>query len=273
MAEWAGEPLDFEWGSARAAARLIEAIATQSSPLGEIFRDGVYGAGQRFGEMKGCDALRFALYGKGGATFIEEVRHTHSWALNMAVASRGACHLKAFGTLDKMNRQDVSQHYFGTPEAAEPLSPKLKGASSAAAEDRAALVNCLGLCCFLQFFDPITYPEALFTQAIEALTGERYTPQELADVGRRVVNLEKAFNSRLGRRREDDTLCHRWLHEEVGEGPGKGFSAHHYLEPLKEEYYARHGWDPATGLQTRQCLEALDMAEVAAVLDGEGALV
>ncbi|MEE9202227.1 MAG: aldehyde ferredoxin oxidoreductase C-terminal domain-containing protein [Dehalococcoidia bacterium] len=272
MAEWAGEALDFEWGSAGAVARLIESIATQSNTLGEIFRDGVYGAGQRIGEMKGCDALRFALYGKGGATFIEEVRHTHSWALNMAVASRGACHLKAFGTLDKMNRPDVSQHYFGTPDGAEPLSPRLKGASSAAAEDRATLVNSLGLCCFLQFFDPITYPEELFAQAIEALTGERYTPQELVAVGRRVVNLEKAFNSRLGKRREDDTLCHRWLHEEVGEGPGKGFSAHHYLEGLKEEYYAQHGWDPTTGLQTRRGLEALDMAEVAAVLEGEGAL-
>ncbi|MDP6347292.1 MAG: aldehyde ferredoxin oxidoreductase C-terminal domain-containing protein [Dehalococcoidia bacterium] len=270
LAEWSGEPLSFEWGSAQAVALLIESIAAQSNTLGEIFRDGVYRAGQRIGEMKGCDALRYALYGKGGATFIEEVRHTHSWALNMAVASRGACHLKGFGTLDKMNRPDVSQHYFGTPDGAAPLSPELKGASSAAAEDRAALVNSLGLCCFLQFFDPLTYPESLFAQAIESLTGERYTAQELVDVGKRVVNLEKAFNSRLGLRREDDTLCHRWLQEEVGEGPGKGFSAHHYLEQLKDEYYAWHGWDPATGLQTRSGLEGLGMGEVAAVLEGEG---
>ncbi len=188
----------------------------------------------------------------------------------MAVASRGACHLKAFGTLDKMNRPDVSQHYFDTPDGAEPLSPNLKGASSAAAEDRAALVNSLGLCCFLQFFDPLTYPESLFVQAVESLTGERYTVQELVDVGKRVVNLEKAFNSRLGLGRDDDTLCHRWLQEEMGEGPGKGFSAHHYLEQLKDEYYAWHGWDPATGLQTRSGLERLGMGEVAAVLEGEG---
>ncbi|MEK7849033.1 MAG: aldehyde ferredoxin oxidoreductase N-terminal domain-containing protein, partial [Chloroflexota bacterium] len=203
IAEWAGEPLGFEWGSSGSVARLIEAIATQSNTLGELFRGGVYRAAQRIGEMKGCDALRYALYGKAGAAFIEEVRHTHSWAVNMAVASRGACHLKAFGTLDKMNRPDISKHYFGTPEGAEPLSPKLKGASSAAAEDRAALVNSLGLCTFLQFFDPLTYPESLFAQALEALTGEKYTPQELIDAGKRTVNLEKAFNSRLGLGRQD----------------------------------------------------------------------
>ncbi len=99
------------------------------------------------------------------------------------------------------------------------------------------------------------------------------SPKELIRVGERTVNLEKAFNSRLGYRREDDRLCHRWMDEEMKGGPGKGWKAKDYLEQLKDEYYQYHGWDLSTSLPTRAKLSELGMEDVAEVLAREGTLI
>ncbi len=99
------------------------------------------------------------------------------------------------------------------------------------------------------------------------------SPKELIRVGERTVNLEKAFNSRLGYRREDDRLCHRWMDEEMKGGPGKGWKAKDYLEQLKDEYYQYHGWDLSTSLPTRAKLSELGMEDVAEVLARERTLI
>lgn len=271
--KWTGGPLNLDWGNYGAAQKVVHSLGLQNNELGRLMRGGVYQAAVQLEEIKGVPVRPYALYGKGGSPFIEEVRHTPSWALNMAVSSRGACHLKAHGTLDKINRQDLSRYYFGDPEGAQPLSTRLKGASSAVAENHTALINCLGLCHFMNFFDVIAYPLALFSDALYSLTGIRLSPEELLMAGERTVNLEKAFNARLGYRREDDRLCHRWMEEEIKDGPGKGWKAKDYLEQLKDEYYAWHGWDQATSLPTGTKLAELGMEDIAEVLRKEGALI
>jgi aldehyde:ferredoxin oxidoreductase len=271
--QWMGEPLSLDWGDYSSAERVVTSLGRQDNELGRLIKGGVYQAALRLEEIKGVAVRQYALYGKGGSPFIEEVRHTPSWALNMAVSSRGACHLKAYGTLDKVNRKDLSKHYFGDPEGAQALSTKLKGASSAVADNHTALINCLGMCHFLNFYDVVTYPLELFTDAIHSLIGLKLSPEELLRAGERTVNLEKAFNSRLGYRREDDKLCHRWTEEEMTGGPGDGWKAGDYLEQLKDEYYAYHEWDAATSLPTQAKLSDLGMEDVAEVLQKEEALI
>ena len=41
---------------------------------------------------------------------------------------------------------------------------------------------------------------------------------------------------------------------------------------MKDEFYEIRGWDVATGLQTRSGLEAMDLADVADVMEAEGLL-
>jgi aldehyde:ferredoxin oxidoreductase len=271
-AEWLGEPIRLEWGDADAVDRMIDAIGLQSNRMGEILKGGVYRAAQMIEELKGKPVLQYALYGKGGAAFVEDVRNTPSWALNMAVASRGCDHLKGMGTLDKVNRPDISMLYFGTPDGAQFQDITLKGASSALAENRCALLNSLGVCVFLTAADPIAYPAEVFSRAVLACTGEQLTAGQLNITGERVVNLEKAFNSRLGYRREHDRICQRWMKEPMPEGMGKGWKAEDYLEGLKDEYYEWHGWDKETSLPTRKKLEELGMLDVAEVLQADNAL-
>lgn len=88
----------------------------------------------------------------------------------------------------------------------------------------------------------------------------------------RINNIQKAFNSRLGLRREDDTVCHRWINEPILEGLAKGSKLGDYLESAKDEYYTYRGWDKETALQTRKKLEELALLDVAQVLAEDGAL-
>jgi aldehyde:ferredoxin oxidoreductase len=216
--------------------------------------------------------LQYALYGKAGQGFIEDVRHTAGWAVLMATASRGGDYLKGFGTLEKFNRPDVSEYYFGRPDVAQPLTTFLKGASVAMAETRCALTNSLGLCNFLLAPDPVTFPDELFVNALHATTGVEFSAEELRLAAERTVNLEKAFNSRLGLRRGDDIICERWMKEPVVHGPGEGWKAEDYIEELKGEYYEWRGWNKESSLQTRSKLKELDMGDVAKVLAKENAL-
>ncbi|MCP4610698.1 MAG: aldehyde:ferredoxin oxidoreductase, partial [Planctomycetes bacterium] len=80
-------------------------------------------------------------------------------------------------------------------------------------------------------------------------------------------------NSRLGLRREDDTLCERWMNEPVLEGPLEGIKAADYIEPAKDEYYQWRGWDIETALQTTEKLKELDLPDVARILEKENAIV
>lgn len=270
-AEWVGQPLSLEWGSVQAVEKIIDSIALQDNKLGNLLKEGVYRAALKLEEIKEGPVRKYVLYGKGGSPFNEELRHFPSWIVNMAVASRGADHLKGSGTMDKGNRPDWGQYFFGDPRAAEPNSTHLKGAGSAVCEDFTAIMNCLGVC-NSPMWDPVNIPVELLAEALRAATDTPINAQEIISAGRRTVNLEKAFNSRLGLRREDDMLCERWLKEAEQEGPGKGWKAEDFFEKLKDEYYSSHGWDPRTSLQTRETLEKLDMKDVAEVLEQEGSL-
>ena len=44
------------------------------------------------------------------------------------------------------------------------------------------------------------------------------------------------------------------------------------FEKMKDEYYMLRGWDVATGLQTREALEKVDLSDVAQDLDKRGLL-
>ena len=64
--------------------------------------------------------------------------------------------------------------------------------------------------------------------------------------------------------RKDDYSPERCLREPIKSGPKAGFRlAEEKWGEMLDEYYERHGWDPATGLQTRKCLEDLGLSDVA----------
>ncbi len=267
VTEWAGEPLNLEWGNYESAENILDSIAFQKNTLGKILAGGVYRAALKISELKGTDVLKYALYGKGGAT--HECQGARVWpnlVIAMAVCPIGGHHLKAL---------EAGCHYalanLGTDGAPDVLGTNLKGAGHAVGENIVAISNSMLFCSSMIGMVP-GVPEDLVSRAFYAITGISMTADELFKAGERVVNIEKAFNSRLGLRREHDTLCDRWLNQPMMEGATKGRKAGDFLEELKDEYYKRRGWDNATCLQTRKKLEELNMLDVAQVLEKENAL-
>jgi aldehyde:ferredoxin oxidoreductase len=270
--QWFGEPVSLEWGNFEAVDKIIRAVALQENELGGICSQNIQKVAEALEKITDLPTTPYAVCGKGGSAFHEEIRSFPIWAVNFAVASRGCDHLKGLNIIDKGFRQDISMEWLGKPDAGIGYTPNLKGAAAALSENHAAAINCLGICIFRPATDPLVMPPGLFADAYTALTGMPLTVEELRLAGERACNLEKAFNSRIGLRREDDRLCARWMSEPVTFEYGKGMKAEDYLGALLEEYYETHGWDRRTSLQTRPKLEALDLSDVADVLEKERAL-
>jgi aldehyde:ferredoxin oxidoreductase len=273
VSQWIGEKVSATWGDSDFIEKAIESVAYQKNQFGQLFKDGVYPAARRIENMKGAPVLQYLVYGKGGSIINEEVRPFPIWAINMAVASRGCCHLKGLSWLDKSERKDISMAWFGKPDAGEGYTPGLKGAGAARSENYITALNLLGICVFTGFFDPVILDLDVFAQAYSAASGFALTGDELYQAGERAYNLEKAFNSRLGLRREHDMLCERWMKEPTPQGPGKGMKVEDYLDQVLDEYYDYHGWDKKSGLQKKQKLEELGLEEIIPVLASEGAVV
>ena len=270
--EWSGEPINLSWGNYIAAEKIIESLVFKKNQLYELLHKGVYEAGKKIEELKGIPVMKYCQYGGKHSTFSEDIRSRRSWTLMMAVATRGADHLKALSVYEQMQQFDLSEMFFGTPYAADPEVPYTKGMSVAWDENRTAAVNCTGICIFNAA--PFTYTGPgleMIDEAYKAVTG--IEAEDLLVIGERVHNIEKAFNSRLGLTRKDDTLCERWMKEPIPPGfPGEGKKGEDYFDLMLDEYYEYRGFDKESGLQTRVKLEELGLKEVADILERENAL-
>ena len=129
------------------------------------------------------------------------------------------------------------------------------------------------MCTFIPTRDSLIFGHDLLAAGVSALSGISFSEDDLYNIGERICNMEKAFNSRLGLRRSDDALCDRWMNVPAPDGPGKGMKAADYQEQVLDEYYEHKGWDKATGLQRRAKLLELGLDDVADVLAAENALV
>jgi aldehyde:ferredoxin oxidoreductase len=272
MEKWTGESLALNWGDFEVAEKIIENVALKENYLYEILAGGVYKAAEKIEEIKNIPVLKYCQYGGKHSPFVEDIRSRLSWQVLFATSTRGCDHLKALSTIEQGVMTDTANEIFGTPDAAYPGIPYLKGIVAAWDENRTTAMNCTGLCIFNTATWSHTGPGVdIISKALRAVTG--IEPEDVLLVGERVYNLEKAFNSRLGLTRKDDTLCERWMKEPIPKGcPEEGKKAEDYLDLMLDEYYEYKGWDPGNGLQTRTKLEELGLEDVADVLEKEGAL-
>ena len=272
MKEWTGEPLSLAWGNYEVAEKITDAVALKKNALYDILGGGVYKAAKEIEKRKGVPVLKYCQFGGKKATFIEDQRTRSSWTTLMATSTRGADHLKALSVVEQGQLSDVAKKYLGGPEAAEKGVPFTKGVLAAWEENRTTAMNALGLCIFNTATFSYTGPDVtLVSEAYKAVTG--LDAEDLFAVGERIYNIEKAFNSRLGFTRKDDSLCERWLKEPLPAGcPGEGTNVGQYLDIMLDEYYDYRGWDKASGLQTRAKLEELGLKDVAEVLAKEKVL-
>ncbi len=237
---WTGLPL--VWGDFERVVGLIEDIAYRRG-FGDILAESSQ-AKKRFPPEAGDYLIAVKDLPQSDP---HDVRYFKGFALGIAVASRGADHLRNRPTLEIFNLPDeVRADIYGRANHPDPTGYQDKGLIVAWSDDIYAVSDCLGICRFVThgFNSPHLLGYEHFCDLVESISGLKYSPQELRQVGRRVLDTERLINSEFGLTKDDDTLPKRYFKEALPARTTKG----HHIDPEKfemmlAEYYSERGWD------------------------------
>ena len=178
-----------------------------------------------------------------------DVRYFKGFALGIAVASRGADHLRNRPTLEVFKLPDEARaKIYGRVNDPDPTGYQDKGLIIAWGDDMFAVGDCLGICRFVTrgFNSPHLLGYEEFCELISAATGLEYTPETLRAVGRRTLDTERLINAEFGLTRADDTLPKRYFDDPM---PARKTQGHHIdraqFQNMLDDYYMERGWDKA----------------------------
>ena len=190
-----------------------------------------------------------------------DVRYFKGFALGLAVASRGADHLRNRPTLEIFKLPDeLREKIYGRLNNPDPTGYEDKGLIVTWNEDIYAVTDCLGVCKFVThgFNSPHLLGYDHFSDLIEACTGLQITPQELRKVGKRVIDTERMINADFDLTSKDDTLPKRYFDDPL---PARQTKGHHIdrtkFQEMLAEYYHERGWDLEGRVPTK-CKEEID---------------
>jgi aldehyde:ferredoxin oxidoreductase len=228
------------WGDEETIIRLINEIAHRQG-FGDLLAEGTFAV-----DTLGPDSDRFLLKIKNLPIEMTDERATKAFALGMATASRGACHMRSRPSLDVIGLpEELLKKLFGGDVSSSYLDYQGKGRTVWWQERHNALCDSMGVCRFLSVFSSPNAPQVeQFSELLYLAFGKRFTEDELLDVGERVCTLERMILIANGLTKEDDTLPARYFDEPVKEGPSKGEVIDKTeFGKMLEEYYSLHGWD------------------------------
>ncbi|MGV9103434.1 MAG: aldehyde ferredoxin oxidoreductase family protein, partial [Candidatus Thorarchaeota archaeon] len=248
--------IDLSWGNHEAIIRLIEMIAHREG-FGDMLAEGSAKAAEKVGR----ETEKFVMAVKRQEIAGQEPRAQKSMGLAAATAARGADHLYALPVLDEAGFDDEIRERFGEeylPEMTDRLNPKYKGIMVKECEDYMVVVESVGLCKYGTQIPPEFYYDDI-AKALWIHNGLNLSVDDLKEIGERIVNVNRLFNAVRGIRRADDNLPKRLTEQAAPTGPSKGETVE--LDDMLEEYYHERGWNPETGLPTKETLKRLSLEE------------
>jgi aldehyde:ferredoxin oxidoreductase len=243
--------IELTFGNAEAMLETIEQIAGRDG-IGDLLAEG----SRRAAEHIGPKAIQYAHQVKGVDMGMHEARLKPGTGLGYAVACHGGDHGTGFqdtyfeGPSGRFERAKP----LGIIEAlpASDLSPR-KVAMFRYLQQWQNLCDSAPMCVFLPFT-----PQQIM-QAIGAATGWSTSVWEGMKVGERAITLARAFNVIQGLTPEEDRLPPR-MFQPFEKGPLKGVALD--SKQMKEAirtYYTMMGWDPETGVPTKEKLWELQV--------------
>jgi len=228
---------DLAFGDADAADRLLSAIATRSTALGDTLADGVDAARERYGaaEVPTVKSMELPAYDPRGAA---------GMALAYATSDRGGCHRRA----RPVEREAFARDAWTTADRVATVV----GAQNV----RSTLWSLV-----VDDFAGETLWEDLGKEWLAAV-GLDYDRDSLAAVGERIWTLVRLFNVREGFGRADDSLPDLF-EDPLPDGPAAGRTVdREAFETMLDAYYAARGWS-ADGVPAAETVERLGLAPVA----------
>jgi aldehyde:ferredoxin oxidoreductase len=260
--------LDFEWGNHEVVMKLIRKIAYREG-FGSVLAEGVKRASELVG--KASEKYAVQIKGMGNREFMRTVK---GWALGVTLALRGGGHTTGSNGIELTETpEEICEGVWGVPTASDPSAYDGKPELVVYFERLHAILDSLGLCIFIGNWNgyDLLGPEDL-SKLVTTATGWKTTGKDLMLIGERIHNIGKAFNTihtSLGR--EDDYPPDRLMKEPIKSGPHKGeLLKHDEWSGMLDRYYALHGWNVETGLQTRKCLEKSGLKNITDDLEKMG---
>jgi aldehyde:ferredoxin oxidoreductase len=258
--------LALRFGNADAMIRCVEMIARREQ-IGDWLAEGT----RRAAEVIGGDARRFAMQVKGQELPMHDPRGKVGVSFSYAVSETGAEHLTAYHDPMLANPESVTFKGaipLGVTEALHPRDfSRKKAALYALLENWSSAGKVVGLC----YFGPTPrsfIPVEDVVNAVRAATGWDVAVQDILRIGERATNLARIFNAREGFSRQDDTLPERLFQPlEGGALAGVALPRDEFERALTDLYEIK-GWDPQTGIPTRERLRDLAIEWAADLVGG-----
>ncbi|MFC1941160.1 aldehyde ferredoxin oxidoreductase family protein [Chloroflexota bacterium] len=224
------DQVELAWGNYEAANQMIRRIATRQG-FGNVLAEGAMRAAQRIGGK----APSFAIHTMKSNT-PRGHDHRSRWPMLFDTCLSQMSTDEGYSML---RPADLGLSI--TPSLAHNNSPEDVLAWNAQCKGAIQFEDCLGVCRFNTRTDL-----KLLAQAVSAATGWDFPIEEAMEVGRRVVNLLRAFNIRQGHTAEMDAPSPRYGSAPV-DGPSQGKSIMVHWNELRSKYYEQMGWDKETG--------------------------
>jgi aldehyde:ferredoxin oxidoreductase len=275
--------IDLKFGNADAMVEMVHKIANQEGKLGKLGALGAAKATKKIG--KGAENYTSCV--KGMDSIACDPRGAKGFGFTYAISSRGSDHLRAHPVFEMIRLpDDVGKDLFGSADACTLKGYKGKTNMVFWHENLSAVTDSMGSCRFMHasYYSQYPVPELRakyskkkkkkevhsikYHKWLSAATGFDIDYEELLRIGDRIVNLERAINTRFGIRRKDDTLPQRFIKQALPSGPAKGQKFEKKeLDGMIDKYYDLRGWDKKTGLHLKEKLKKLDMKDVLSDLE------
>jgi len=261
--------MKLDWGDKDVILELTRKIAYREG-FGRILGEGCARCAQLFG--RGSEY--FAIHVKGQDLY-ESMRNAIGWALGACVSTRGGGHTTGAPAIETSGKvdADLAEKVYGVRALANPQAFEGKAKLVGYFEMLHRSNNSLGICHLLTTSsNPSFMGFGELAELYSAATGWETTEDDLKRCAERMLNVEKAFNIlHAGFSRQDDYPPPRCLEEPIPRGRAAGFKiGKEKWDTLLDEYYEIHNWDKETSFPTRECLEQLNLKEIADDLEKAG---
>jgi len=253
--------IKLKFGDVDAMLVVLQQIVTNSGTLGSLLSQGSARAAKVWG--KKAEELLITVKNQEAPAHMPQVKK--SLALIYAVNPFGADHQSS--EHDPMYEQGLATDLYLKNLAQLGLTHPTPQGDFGEEKVRFAwlgevfysLMDTLELCQFIWGPAWCLFGPAETMQLVNNVTGWEVTIDELMAVGRRRLNLLRAFNAREGFDRKDDKLPPKLYGKLAGVGPSADTSVDQSaIEAALDQYYQLNGWTN-NGLPTADTLRALNL--------------
>ena len=256
--------IELRYGNADAMIAMLKKTLNREG-FGDILADGSAKAADRLG--KGHEYL-LTVKGQELPAHMPHVKR--SLGVIYATNPFGADHqssehdpVYSEKAYEKFYKKPLSQIGLNTPQHpkvinAEKIEFALKTQYTYSATDT------VSLCQFVYGPSWQMYGPQEMADLMTATTGWPITVEEVQEIGRRRLNLMRAYNAREGLSRDDDTLPKKLLTKPLAGGRSDGIVIEQAeLQAGLDLYHEQAGWDATTGTPSRATLEDVGLTWVA----------